>query len=199
MLALVLWSLLVLAIVGGIVFLVLRTKWKYQPQIPIRQTIEAAKAALKDKENWPKLYFTSDDKMEPELTPYHSLKQENLNQRGVYRMQWPHLDLQYSTRQKNEEVRLHLKGQDKEVTMLFVDGELATMTLGDEQFRREAFEIRQAITLADQFRKNLRKQLCSGYGGNERKKKAKDDSQKSNYEVNISGEIKLAELPPREN
>lgn len=197
MLSLVLWSLLVLVLVGGILFLVLRTKWKYQPKIRIRQAIEAAKAAVKNKEELPKLYFCSSENMEPQLIPHHSLKQEDLNKRGSYRLQWPHLDLQYSTRQKSEEVRLHLKGQANEVMLLYVDGELASMTFGDELFRREDFDMRHNVTLADQFRKNLRKQLCGGYGTTERKKLAHDDSQKSHYEVNASGEIKLAELPPR--
>lgn len=194
MLQLVLWSIVVLAIVGVIVFLVLRTRSRIKPQIPIRQAIDAAKAALKDKEHWPKLYFVSKEKLEPELIAYNALKKDDLNKPGTYRMQWPHLDLQYTVQQHTEDVKLHLNGQDKNVTLLYVDGELASMALGDEVFRREDFEMRHAVNQADLFRKHLRKQLCSGYGTHAHKKLA-HDKPSSQYEVNAAGEIKLAELP----
>lgn len=195
MLPLVLWSLVVITLVGGILFLVMRTKWKYKPQIRIRMAIEAAKDALKDKNSWPKLYFCRPEKMEPELMAYHSIKQEDLDKPGIYRMQWPHLDLQYTTKPHSEEVRLHLQEHDKHVTLLYLDGELGSMSLGDEVIRSEAFDMRHAVTLANQFRKHLRKQLCSGYGGHEKKKAAKE-VEKPQYQVNATGEIKLAELPP---
>ena len=194
MLPLVFWSLLVLVIVGGIAFLVFRTQSRIKPQIPIRQAIEAARAALKNKQEWPKLYFCSPEKMQDELIAYNALKADSLNQPGVFRMRWPHLDLHYSVKAQSEEVRLHLDGQEKEVTLLYLNGELASMSLGDDRFRLEDFEMRHAVSLASSFRLYLRKQLCGGYGTHERKKIV-DNSQHADYQVNASGEIKLSELP----
>ncbi|HQR06304.1 MAG TPA: hypothetical protein PLN21_05755 [Gemmatales bacterium] len=190
MLGLIFWSMVALGAAGGIVYLILRTKWRAKPQIPILKAIAAAKLALKNKEEWPKLYFFHPDTHAEELIAYDALTKEHLQRQGFYRMRWPHLDLKYTIKQQSEEVRLKLEGQDKAVTLLYLDGELGSMALGTDIFGKEDFEMRHAGNLADQLRKVLRHQLCGGYGTHKHKKKRETDTS-SEFELNDAGEIKV--------
>jgi len=194
MVSLSLWSLVIVGAVAGIVFLLIRTQQRAKPQIPILQAIAAAKKALKNKQDWPKLYYYHPDTHEEELIAYDALSQDHLDRQGFYRMRWPHLDLKYTLKLQSEEVRLHLTGQDKAVALLYLDGELGSMALGNDVFGKEDFEMRHAGNLADQLRTILRKQLCGGYGTHERKK-LKDPNQAPAYELNEAGEIKVKGLP----
>jgi hypothetical protein len=194
MLSLVLWSIVVLAAVVGILYLLVRTQQRSKPQIPILKAIAAGKAALKNQQEWPKLYYYHPDTHEEELIAYDALTQEHLDRQGLYRMHWPHLDLKYTIKHQSEEVRLQLEGQEKAVTLLYLDGELGSMALGTDIYGKEDFEMRHAGTLGDQLRKILRKQLCGGYGTHERKKLGDPDSAPA-YEVNEAGEIKVKGLP----
>ena len=194
MLSLVLWSIVVIISAGGIVYLLIKTKQRAKPQIPILKAIAAGKSALKNKMDWPKLYFYHPDTHEEELIAYDALTLDHLNRQGLYRMRWPHLDLKYTIKQQCEEVQLKLEGQNKSVTLLYLDGELGSMALGTDVFGKEDFEMRHAGNIADQFRKMLRKQLCSGYGTHERKKLKETDTS-SEFELNEAGEIKIKGLP----
>ena len=195
MLGLVFWSLVALFAAGGIVYVLLRTKERAKPQIPILKAIAAAKSALKNKKEWPKLYYYHADTHEEELIAYDALTQDHLERQGFYRMRWPHLDLKYTIKQQSEEVRLKLEGQDKAVTLLYLDGELGSMALGSDMFGKEDFEMRHAGNLADQLRKVLRKQLCGGYGSHERIALEDPNQSPADYEVNEAGEIKVKGLP----
>lgn len=190
MLSLILWSIVALCAAGGIVYLLLRTKSRAKPQIPILQAIAAAKKALKNQEEWPKLYFYHADTQEEELIAYDALTEEHLQRQGLYRMRWHHLDLKYTIKQQTEEVRLKLEGQDHAVTLLYIDGELGSMALGSDIFGKEDFEMRHAGNLADQLRKVLRHQLCGGYGTHHHKKFKETDTS-SEFELNDAGEIKV--------
>lgn len=134
MFTLILWSLVIVLAIAGIVYLIIRTRQRAKPQIPILQAIAAAKTALKNKKDWPKLYYYHADTHEEELIAYDSLTQKHLERHGHYRMRWPHLDLKYTLKQQSEEVRLKLEGQDKPVTLLYLNGELGSMALGDDIF-----------------------------------------------------------------
>jgi hypothetical protein len=195
MLSLVLWSIVVIIAAGGIVYLLIGMKNRTKPQIPILQAIAACKTALKNKEELPKLYYYDPETHAEELIAYGTLTKDQLSRQGLYRMNWPHLDLKYTIKQQSEEVRLKLHGQDKPVTLLYLDGELGSMALGDDIFGKEDFEMRHAGNLADQFRKILRKQLCSGYGGTQERKKLKETDTSSEFELNEAGEIKVKGLP----
>lgn len=195
MLSLVLWSIVVILTAGGIVYLLIRMKTRAKPQIPILKAIAAGKMALKNKQEWPKLYYYDPDTHVEELIAYDALTKDHLNRQGLYRMNWPHLDLKYTIKLQCEEVRLKLVGQDKAVTLLYLDGELGSMALGDDIFGKEDFEMRHAGSLADQFRTILRKQLCSGYGGTHERKKLKETDTSSEFELNEAGEIKVKGLP----
>lgn len=194
MFQLILWSLVVLAIVGGIVFLVLRTKSRSKPELTIREAIVAARKALKNQQEWPKLFRFNQDEQDFELIAYDAIRKEDLNHPGLYRLVWPHLDLRYTIQAMSEEVRLELKSQEKHVSLLYLQGVLESLSLGHEVFDREQFDMRHAGNFADQLRKVLRQQLCSGYGTHERKKLVEEGSA---IQVNQAGEIKLSEIPAR--
>ncbi len=190
MLSLILWSIVAVGAAGGIVYLVLRTQRRAKPQIPILKAIAAAKKALKNQDEWPKLYFYHPETDEEELIAYDALTEEHLRRQGLYRMRWPHLDLKYTIKQQSEEVRLKMDGQDNAVTLLYLDGELGSMAFGSDIFGKEDFEMRHAGNLADQLRKVLRHQLCGGYGTHHHKKIRERDTS-SEFELNDAGEIKV--------
>ena len=191
MFGLVLWSVVVLILAGGIVYVLIKAKSRVKPQIPILEAIAAAKTALKNKQDWPKLYYYHPETHAEELIAYDALTKEHLDRQGLYRMRWPHLDLKYTIKLQCEDVRLKLEGQEKAVTLLYIDGELGSMTLGTDTFGREDFEMRHAGNLADQLRKVLRKQLCGGYGGTHERKKIRETDTSSEFELNDAGEIKV--------
>lgn len=193
MLSLVLWSLVVLALVAGIAFLILRTKKRSKPQLSIRNAIVVAKKALKNHKEWPKLYQLNQELHQFELIAYNSLKADQLDQPAIYRLRWPQLDLRYTVKPMSEELRLEVKEQEKHVTLLYLDGSLGSMALGTDIYDPEHFEMRHAGNLADQLRNILRERLCGGYGSHEAKKL--DDP--TEIAVNQAGDIKLSELPSR--
>jgi hypothetical protein len=194
MLNLILWSLVVVCLLGIIAFLVIRTKNRAKPELTIRNVICQAKATLLDKKNKPKIYRCCKIKKTENLIVSSEFKKSAVDRPGTFRFRWPHLDLKYILKDNTEEMRIQMTGQDKVATLFFIDGSLGGMSLGDERIHDEHFEMRQAGNIADQLRRLVRHHLKLE-GGKSEIEKLDEPTFNPVLDVNALGEIKLKEIP----
>ncbi|HMP15695.1 MAG TPA: hypothetical protein PKD72_01620 [Gemmatales bacterium] len=196
MLSVVIWSLICLALAGTILFLVLRTRRRMQPPASSREIMQAAREALRDKKNKPKIYRCCPDSRQEDLVAFHEIDKLRSDCSGKFRLKWDHLELKYIYTEHTEEMRLQLAGSKEPLTLFYVDGSLGSMAMHGETYDAEKFEMSQSGNLAQQLRRCLKHHLKQR-GGSLDIQKYSDPSFSPKLDVNEAGEIKLKELPPK--
>lgn len=194
MLSVAIWTLVCVILAGTIGVLILRTKRRMQPPSSARDVMMAARDALRDKSDRPKIYRCCPVTKNEDLiasTEFEKLRSECT---GRYRFKWEHLDLKYAVTEHTEEMRLKPSNCTETLTLFYVDTTLSSMAMHGETYDAEKFEMRQSGNLAHQLRRCLRHHL-KVRGGSLEIKKYNDPSFTPKLDVNEAGEIKLKEVP----
>ncbi len=184
----------VVAVIGVIAFLVLRSKKVSKEQLTVRHAISVAKAALLDKENLPEIFRRMKDKTE---VPYDA-KEENKAKAeipGTYHLRWPHVQVGYVLKDTSEKIVLQIDGYDKVATLFYGDGELNGVKMGEDSLGAESFDMRHAGTLSEQLRAFVRYHVRFP-GGSLKVDKAPEPTFKPVLDLKKAGEIHLKGPPP---
>jgi hypothetical protein len=194
MLSVILWTTVCVAMAGVIVFLIMRTRKRMQPPSSAREVMQAAREALRNKDDKPKIYRCCPVTKNEDLVASTEFDKLRSDCTGRYRFKWDHLDLKYAVTEHTEEMRLKMTNCTETLTLFYVDGSLGSMAMHGETYDAEKFEMRQSGNLAQQLRKCLKHHL-KVRGGTLEMKKYQDPSFTPKLDVNEAGEIRLKEVP----
>lgn len=192
------WTLIVLAVIGAMVAAYFFIIWKKDHREPnhltFRHALTVAKEALKDKEHPPELFRRLKDHTE---VPFDA-KQENKSKAelpGTYHFRWPHLQVGYTNKDSGEKIVIQIDGHKEIVTAYYSEGAVNGVKIGDEDLDLESFDMRHAGTISDQMRSFVRYHLRFP-DGTLKVEKAAEPTFKPVLDLKKPGEIKLHGKPP---
>lgn len=194
-----LWILLgfvvLLGLFGLLVYYNARRQKAAHPVMIVREAITIAKKAMLDKEEGPEIFQRKKDKTE---VPFDAKEKNKLKQElpGTYHFRCPEIELGYTLKEAGEKIVLKIHKHEEVISLFYSDGTLSAIKVLDEVLDTEAFEMRQAGTIAEQLRKFVRYHLRFP-GGSLKVEKAAEPTFKPTLNLKEgSGGIKLKGAPP---
>jgi hypothetical protein len=158
-----LWILLGFLVLGGImgvlVYFNSRSQQANNPVMIVREAISTAKKAMLDKEEKPEVFQRLKNKEE---IPYDSKVKNKLKEEipGTWHFRCPEIEIGYTMKDGGaEKMVLQIHGHEEVITLFYTEGILSSIKVRDEILGTEAFEMRQAGTIAEQLRNFVRYHL----------------------------------------
>lgn len=194
-----LWILLgfamLLAVFGLLVFFNARSQKASHPVMIVREAITTAKRAMLDREEGPEIFQRKKDKSE---VPFDAKEKNKLKQElpGTYHFRCPEIELGYTLKDGSEKIVLQIHKHQEVISLFYTEGMLTGIKVLKEVLDTEAFEMRQAGTIAEQLRNFVRYHLRFP-GGSLNVTKAAEPTFKPKLNLKEgSGSINLKGAPP---